>query len=119
PAFGGGQAALHASGSWTWPPKWTVCGVRKTGCDWVAILKAAPTLGFAVNLPRRLSAHVAAIAAYQEQRASADRKCLVCRTTADRLQRRNADPRLQRDSSLLSEQTGPNHVHDRSRGCAR
>jgi len=59
------------------------------------------------------------IAAHQEQRASADREGLICRTTADRLPRRNADPRLQRDPSLLSEQAGSDHVHDRSRGCAR
>src|SRR5438270_8552666 len=71
------------------------------------------------QLPRRLSAHVAAIAAYQEQRARADRERLVCRTTADRLRRRNADPRLQRYPRLLSEQAGSDHVHDRSRGFAR
>src|SRR6267378_3527098 len=64
------------------------------------------------QLPRRLSADVAAIAAYQEQHASAYRERLVCRTTADRLRRRNADPRLQRDTSLLSEQAGSDHVHD-------
>ena len=50
--------------------------------------------GFCGQLPRRLSAHLAAIAAYQEQRASADRERLVGRTTADRLRRRHADPRL-------------------------
>src|SRR5215471_7877638 len=59
-------------------------------------------LRFAVNY-RGLSAHVAAIAAYQEKRSSADPERLICRTTADRLRRRNADPRLQRDPSLLSE----------------
>src|SRR5438067_6816077 len=37
---------------------------------------------------------------------SADRERLVCRTTADRLRRRHADPRLWRDPSLLSEQAG-------------
>ena len=51
-------------------------------------------LRFAVNYLAGFSAHVAAIAAYQEQRASADRERLVWRTTADRLRRRHADPRL-------------------------
>jgi NAD(P)-dependent dehydrogenase (short-subunit alcohol dehydrogenase family) len=51
--------------------------------------------------------------------APADRECLVCRTAADRLRRRNADPGLQRNPSLLSEQAGSDHVHDRSRGFAR
>ena len=50
PAFGGGQAALHASGSWTWPPKWAVCGMRTTGCEWVAILKTAPTFGICLPM---------------------------------------------------------------------
>ena len=54
----------------------------------------APYSRESANLSRRFSAHVAAIAAYREPRARADRERLVCRTPADRLRRRNADPRL-------------------------
>lgn len=72
-------------------------------------------LRFAVNYLAGFLLTLFAIAAYQEERTSADRERLVRRTTADRFRRRHADPRLQRDPSLLSEQAGSDHVHDRSR----
>ena len=44
------------------------------------------------QLPRRISAHIAAVAAHQELCARADRERLIRRTAADRLRGRNANP---------------------------
>ena len=76
-------------------------------------------LRFAVNYLAGFLLTLLLLPLIKNSAASADRERLVCRTTADRLRRRHADPRLWRDPSLLSEQAGSDHVHDRSRGCAR
>ena len=67
------------------------------------------------QLSRRLSADAAPAALAGGARAVAHRQRRLRGPAGDRLFRRDADPRLQRRQSLLSEQARADPVHDRSR----